>query len=186
MRADLRKAVGGADAVDLRPDGIGVTGDNEFGIVRRGGKKIFQARYHNRYRAPGGLIFIIRLIDDLIVFVVDGRTTDVQKAAFQIDTAPLQAHDLGASERVEPEKGGDFARFAFNGRKKGLNLLRLQEGVLLLRELGEVDRERFSRLMLHGGRNERPRVFYGFRGYGFKIYGALAERVCKARDGHGH
>lgn len=94
VRADLRKTVGRAYAVDLRPDGIRVTGDNEVGIVGRGGKKIFQARYHNRYRAPGCLIFIVRLIDDLVVFVINSRAADVQKVVLQIDAAPLQAHDL--------------------------------------------------------------------------------------------
>ena len=168
--ADLRKAIGGTDAVNLCPDGIWVTGDNELGIAGRGGKKIFQARYHDRYRAPGGLIFIVRLIDDLVIFVVDGRTTDVQKAAFQTNIAPLQAHDLRAPERVEAEKGRDFAGLAFNSGKKDLNLLRLQERMLFLRELGEVDRERFARLMLHVGRDERPRVFYRFRGYTVSRY----------------
>ena len=113
--------IGFTDAVDLRPDGIGIAGDDKFRITRRGRKKIFQARYHNRYRAPGGLIFIVRLIDDLVVFIVDGRTANIQKVVFQINAAPFQTHDFRAPEGMKTEKGGDFARCAFDCGKKRLD-----------------------------------------------------------------
>ena len=172
--------IGFTDAVDLRPDGIGIAGDDKFRITRRGRKKIFQARYHNRYRAPGGLIFIVRLIDDLLVFIVDGRTANIQKVVFQINAAPFQTHDFRAPEGVKTEKGGDFARCAFDCGKKRLDLFRLQERVFLLRKFWEIHGEGFPRLMLHGGGDERPGVFYGLRGHGFQIDSTLADGVCEA------
>ena len=69
----------------------------------------------------GGLIFIVRLIDDLVVFIVDGRTANIQKVVFQINAAPFQTHDFRAPEGVKTEKGGDFARCTFDCGKKRLD-----------------------------------------------------------------
>ena len=81
---------------------------------------------------------------------------------------------------MQAEKGGDFARCAFNCGKKRLDLFRLQERMFLLRKLWEINGEGFPRLMLHGGRDERPGVFYGLRGHGFQIDSTLADGVCEA------
>lgn len=162
--AHLGEAVPFTDAVDLCPDGVGVTCHHKAGVLLCGGEGGVEFVHQNGDGAGGAFVLVLLLLLQDVVLIEDGGAADANGALFKIDVLPHEGHDLGAAEAVEGQKSGDLRRGAVDGGDEGANLLRLQKGALVGHDLGELDLRHGDAGIGQHGNKKAPGVFQGLGG----------------------